>query len=102
MNKGLKKVNLLVVGKSGVGKFIDTISTQLMTIPSFVEQIMKQGEIVHTGVGKPVTNQISLIEQEDFPVRIYFDLNRYAEVQSAKEKFEMAILAKDASISKVY
>ena len=58
VNKGLKKVNLLVVGKSGVGK-----STLITTV--FGE------EIVHTGVGKPVTNQISLIEQEDFPVRIY-------------------------------
>lgn len=58
VNKGLKKVNLLVVGKSGVGK-----STLINTV--FGE------EIVHTGVGKPVTNQISLIEQEDFPVRIY-------------------------------
>lgn len=58
VNKGLKKVNLLVVGKSGVGK-----STLINTV--FGE------EIVHTGVGKPVTNQISLIEQEGFPVRIY-------------------------------
>ena len=32
--------------QKNVAKFIDTIATQLMTIPSFVEQIMKQGEIV--------------------------------------------------------
>jgi len=57
-NKDLKKVNFLVVGKSGVGK-----STLINTV--FGE------EMVHTGVGKPVTNQISLIEQNDFPVRIY-------------------------------
>lgn len=57
-NKELKKVNLLVVGKSGIGK-----STLINTV--FGE------EIVQTGIGKPVTEQISLIEQEDFPVRIY-------------------------------
>lgn len=57
-NKDLKKVNLLVVGKSGVGK-----STLINTV--FGE------EMVNTGAGKPVTNQISLIEQDDFPVRIY-------------------------------
>lgn len=57
-NKDLKKVNLLVVGKSGVGK-----STLINTV--FGE------EMVHTGAGKPVTDHISLIEQDDFPVRIY-------------------------------
>lgn len=57
-NKELKKVNLLVVGKSGTGK-----STLINTV--FGE------EMVQTGVGKPVTNQISLIEKDDFPVRIY-------------------------------
>lgn len=57
-NKDLKKVNLLVVGKSGTGK-----STLINTV--FGE------DIVQTGVGKPVTEQISLIEKEDFPVRIY-------------------------------
>lgn len=57
-NKDLKKVNLLVVGKSGIGK-----STLINTV--FGEEIAK------TGIGKPITDQISLIEQEDFPVRIY-------------------------------
>lgn len=57
-NKDLKKVNLLIVGKSGIGK-----STLINTV--FGEEIVK------TGVGKPVTEQISLIEQTDFPVRIY-------------------------------
>lgn len=57
-NKELQKVNLLVVGKSGTGK-----STLINTV--FGE------EIVQTGVGKPVTDQISLIEKDDFPVRIY-------------------------------
>ena len=57
-NKDLQKVNLLVVGKRGTGK-----STLINTV--FGE------EIVQTGVSKPVTDQISLIGKDDFPVRIY-------------------------------
>lgn len=57
-NKNLKIVNLLVVGKSGVGK-----STLINTV--FGE------EVARTGIGKPITDHISLIEQENFPVRIY-------------------------------
>ena len=57
-NNDLKKVNLLVVGKSGTGK-----STLINTV--FGE------DVAQTGVGKPVTEQISLIEKDDFPVRIY-------------------------------
>ncbi|MCA5012071.1 MULTISPECIES: GTPase [unclassified Enterococcus] len=57
-NKELKKVNLLIAGKSGVGK-----STLINAI--FGEELVK------TGVGKPVTDDINLIEQKNFPVRIY-------------------------------
>lgn len=57
-NEKLKHVNLLVAGKSGVGK-----STLINAI--FGE------ELAQTGVGKPVTDQINLIEKADFPVRIY-------------------------------
>lgn len=57
-NKELKKVNLLIAGKSGVGK-----STLINTV--FGEDLVK------TGVGKPVTEDIHLIEQKNFPVRIY-------------------------------
>lgn len=147
--------------QKNVAKFIDTIATQLMTIPSFVEQIMKQGEIVldisqdmaeklakgtisfgtyqesglkyaqfvNSDTGKIVKNipikelptnlgpsiatlglamklqQISdtldVLGEKVDQVNRNFDLNRYAEVQSAKEKFEMAILAKDAETKKV-
>lgn len=57
-NKELKKVDLLIAGKSGVGK-----STLINAI--FGEELVK------TGVGKPVTDDINLIEQKNFPVRIY-------------------------------
>ncbi|MGX4686094.1 GTPase [Vagococcus sp. JNUCC 83] len=65
-NKELKNVNLLIAGKSGVGK-----STLINTV--FGEELVK------TGVGKPVTDSIDLIEQKGFPVRIYdtvgFEIN---------------------------
>lgn len=57
-NNKLKHVNLLVAGKSGVGK-----STLINTV--FGEELAK------TGVGKPVTDKIQLIEKKGFPVRIY-------------------------------
>ena len=57
-NDQLEYVNLLVAGKSGVGK-----STLINSI--FGEELAK------TGVGKPVTDKINLIEKEEFPVRIY-------------------------------
>lgn len=67
-NQQLKTINLLVTGKSGVGK-----STLINTV--FGE------ELAETGVGKPVTDKIQLIEQENFPVRIYdtvgFELEKF-------------------------
>ncbi len=57
-NEQLKTINLLVTGKSGVGK-----STLINTV--FGEELAK------TGVGKPVTDKIHLIEEPGFPVRIY-------------------------------
>lgn len=67
-NDNLKIVNLLVTGKSGVGK-----STLINAV--FGEELAK------TGVGKPVTDKIELIEQVGFPVRIYdtigFELEKF-------------------------
>jgi len=57
-NSDLKNVNLLIAGKSGVGK-----STLINTV--FGEELAK------TGTGKPITDHINLIEQENFPVKIY-------------------------------
>lgn len=57
-NEQLKSVNILLTGKSGVGK-----STLINTV--FGE------ELANTGVGKPITDKIKLIEVPGFPVRLY-------------------------------
>ena len=54
----LNKMNILIAGKTGVGK-----STLLNAI--FGE------EIVEAGIGKPVTQEIKKIEKEGFPLTIY-------------------------------
>ena len=54
----LSKVNIIIAGKSGVGK-----STLINA--AFGE------ELAETGIGVPVTNKISLIENKKFPIRIY-------------------------------
>ena len=54
----LNKMNILIAGKTGVGK-----STLLNAI--FGE------EIVEAGIGKPVTQEIEKIEKEGFPLTIY-------------------------------
>lgn len=67
-NNNLEKVNLLVTGKSGVGK-----STLINSV--FGEELAK------TGVGKPVTEKINLISKDGFPIRIYdtvgFEINTH-------------------------
>lgn len=57
-NKNLTKMNILVSGKSGVGK-----STLINAV--FGE------ELADTGVGKPMTNKIKLIAKKGFPIQIY-------------------------------
>ncbi|MFD1393865.1 YcjF family protein [Lacticaseibacillus jixianensis] len=69
----LEKVNIVVAGKSGVGK-----STLINA--TFGERLAE------TGMGKPVTDHIKLIEKPDFPVRIYdtvgFELGQFAQWKS--------------------
>ncbi|MFD1410179.1 YcjF family protein [Lapidilactobacillus gannanensis] len=54
----LSKINIIIAGKSGAGK-----STLINA--AFGEELTK------TGGGAPVTDKISLIENKDFPIRIY-------------------------------
>ena len=56
--KDLKKLNIVVVGKSGVGK-----STLINSL--FRDNFAK------TGLGRPVTSEIRKLEKKDYPLAIY-------------------------------
>lgn len=65
--KNLKKLNIIVLGKSGVGK--STLINSLF-----------RGKFADTGLGRPVTQSVKKIEKEGFPLAIYdtpgFELSR--------------------------
>lgn len=54
----LKRLNIIVIGKSGVGK-----STLINSV--------FRGQIAETGLGRPVTQEIRKIEKKDYPFTIY-------------------------------
>ena len=56
--KNLCNLNVMVIGKSGVGK-----STLINTV--------FRGNFAETGVGKPVTKDIRRIDKQDYPLSIY-------------------------------
>lgn len=56
--KDLKKLNIIVIGKSGVGK--GTLINSLF-----------RGNFADTGLGRPVTKKIRIIEKPDYPLAIY-------------------------------
>ncbi len=56
--ENLKTLNIVVLGKSGVGK-----STLINSI--------FRGEFARTGLGRPVTSEIRRIEKKDYPLVIY-------------------------------
>lgn len=56
--KNLTPVNILLVGKSGVGK------------STLVNSVFRE-RIADTGVGKPVTKHLQKISREDVPITIY-------------------------------
>ena len=75
--KNLKKLNIIVVGKSGVGK--STLINSLF-----------RDKIAETGLGRPITTEIRKIEKKHSPMAIYdtpgFELS---EGQQAKVKEEI-------------
>jgi len=56
--RNLKKLNIIIVGKSGVGK--STLINSLF-----------RGNFAETGLGRPVTQEIRRIEKKDYPMVIY-------------------------------
>lgn len=56
--KNLKTLNIIVIGKSGVGK--STLINSLF-----------RGNFVQTGLGRPVTSEIRKIVKKDYPLAIY-------------------------------
>ena len=72
----LKRLNIIVIGKSGVGK--STLINSLF-----------RGNFADTGLGRPVTQEIRKIEKNGYPLAIYdtpgFELS-YAQQESVKDE----------------
>ena len=72
----LGHVNLIIAGKSGVGK------------STLINSVFRQ-DVADTGVGKPVTEKMRLYEREGVPLRIYdtkgLELDAAAQAQTIRE-----------------
>lgn len=56
--KNLKRLNIIVAGKTGVGK------------STLINSIFRE-ELAETGIGKPVTKHMKTLSKPDFPLTIY-------------------------------
>ena len=78
--KNLKKLNIIVVGKSGVGK--STLINSLF-----------RDKIAETGLGRPITTEIRKIEKKDYPMAIYdtpgFELSEGQQAKVLEEIIEL-------------
>lgn len=86
--KNLKKLNIIVVSKSGVGK------------STLINSLFRES-FAQTGLGRPVTNEIRKIEKKDYPLTIYdtpgFELSKG---QQSKVKEEIIDLISKGIASK--
>ncbi|HBN83974.1 MAG TPA: GTPase, partial [Clostridiales bacterium] len=56
--KNLKRLNIIVAGKTGVGK------------STLINSIFRE-ELAETGIGKPITKHMKTLSKPDFPLTIY-------------------------------
>ena len=56
--KNLKHLNIVIVGKTGVGK------------STLINSVFREN-LAETGIGRPVTNSVRLIEKPDYPLSVY-------------------------------
>lgn len=78
--KNLKTLNIIIIGKSGVGK-----STLINTL--------FRGNFAETGLGRPVTSEIRKLSKKDYPLSIYdtpgFELSHEQQEKVKDEVLEL-------------
>lgn len=78
--KNLAPVNILMIGKSGVGK------------STLINSVFRE-RIADTGIGKPVTKHLQKITRNDVPITIYdtrgLELNQEVQLQVRDEIFSL-------------
>lgn len=87
--KNLKRLNIIVAGKTGVGK------------STLINYIFRE-KLAETGIGKPVTQHMQEISKKDFPLTIYdtkgFELGKDVQEEIKKEiigKIKEGLYSKD-------
>ena len=74
--RNLKSLNIVVAGKTGVGK------------STLINSVFREN-LAETGIGKPVTTHMRRIEKKDFPLKVYdtrgFELGREVQKEVKNE-----------------